>query len=166
MILRTMTLAGGLMGAAGLSQFPEFSQQYLQRLAGTVDELHLQVAAFDKTAEKAGLSREAALAQRSGNDFLDMRQSDAAAMIARSDRLSADLAVLREAGPVARLWQAPRLTDGEIARAAMEDFRPALPLTLDGALCAVLGFLGGSAAMGGAAAVARWPFRRKAREAV
>ena len=39
MILRTMALAAGLTGAATLSQFPEFSQQYTQRLGGAVDEL-------------------------------------------------------------------------------------------------------------------------------
>ena len=29
-MLKILSLAGGLAGAAGLSQFPEFSQQYLQ----------------------------------------------------------------------------------------------------------------------------------------
>lgn len=40
MIGRVLALAGGLSGAVGLSQFPEFSQQYLQRLAGQVDALN------------------------------------------------------------------------------------------------------------------------------
>ena len=43
-------MIGGLTGAAGLSQLPEFSQQYLQRLAGQVDELTRQVVEFDQTA--------------------------------------------------------------------------------------------------------------------
>jgi len=34
LLLRAVTFAGGLAGAVGLSQFPEFSQQYTQRLAG------------------------------------------------------------------------------------------------------------------------------------
>ncbi|MEM6728480.1 MAG: DUF2937 family protein, partial [Pseudomonadota bacterium] len=39
MILRIFALIFGLSGAASLSQFPEFAQQYLQRLAGKVDQL-------------------------------------------------------------------------------------------------------------------------------
>ncbi len=34
MLLRAITLAGGIVGAAGMSQFPEYSQQYVQRLGG------------------------------------------------------------------------------------------------------------------------------------
>ena len=44
MFMRAIAVAGGLAGAAGLSQFPEFSQQYVQRLGGAVDELTAVVA--------------------------------------------------------------------------------------------------------------------------
>ena len=37
MILRVLAVAAGLAGAGTLSQFPEFSQQYVQRLGGAVD---------------------------------------------------------------------------------------------------------------------------------
>ena len=50
MILRALTLAGGLTGAAVSSQFPEFSQQYTQRLGGAVDALAVVVADFDAMA--------------------------------------------------------------------------------------------------------------------
>ena len=53
-MIRTLTLAGALAGAVSLSQFPEFSQQYLQRLSGAVDELRGLVLAFDATAGAAG----------------------------------------------------------------------------------------------------------------
>ena len=63
MLVRAITLAGGLTGAAGLSQFPEFSQQYIQRLSGAVDELSRVVAEFDADAAALGLSRGEALDQ-------------------------------------------------------------------------------------------------------
>ena len=65
-MIRALILAGGVAGAAGLSQFPEYSQQYNQRLAGAVDELSHVVADFDASAAAEGLSREAALAQMVG----------------------------------------------------------------------------------------------------
>ena len=60
MIGKVLALAGGVAGAAGLSQYPEFSQQYIQRLAGQVDALTVVVADFDRSALANGLSRAAA----------------------------------------------------------------------------------------------------------
>jgi len=37
--MRILATAGGIAGAVALSQFPEFSQQYVQRLSGATDEL-------------------------------------------------------------------------------------------------------------------------------
>ncbi|WP_299848506.1 DUF2937 family protein [uncultured Roseovarius sp.] len=62
MLFRAMMLAGGIAGATGFSQFPEYSQQYTQRLAGAVDELSRVVRAFDADAGRLDLTREAALA--------------------------------------------------------------------------------------------------------
>ena len=68
-MLKILTLAGGVAGAVALSQFPEFSQQYLQRLSGAVDELRTQVVAFDTLATAAGITREEALAELDGSTF-------------------------------------------------------------------------------------------------
>ena len=56
MILRALTLAAGLTGAAGASQFPEFSQQYVQRLGGAVDELTRFVAEMQTDKHDALMS--------------------------------------------------------------------------------------------------------------
>ena len=61
MIARVLALLGGLAGGASLSQFPEYSQQYIQRLAGAVDELTLFVTEFDADAASVGLSWDEAL---------------------------------------------------------------------------------------------------------
>ena len=64
-----VNMCGGAVFLAAASQFPEYSQQYVQRLGGAVDELRLVVADFDKSAAGVGLSRDAALASMTGNDF-------------------------------------------------------------------------------------------------
>ncbi|WP_425040637.1 DUF2937 family protein [Primorskyibacter sp. S187A] len=152
MILRSISLALGVAGAAGLSQFPEFSQQYTQRLGGAVDALEEVVADFDASAASAGLTREAALAELSGSAFLIQRQADMTRTIERAERLSADLELLSAAGPFTRAYYAARLTDTDIARAAWAAYKPAAPLTFEGMVFAVIGFLGGIA---GAKGIAR-----------
>ena len=144
MILRTLTLAGGLAGAAGLSQFPEYSQQYTQRLSGAVDELSRVIEDFDRSAAAEGMTRETALEAMTGTDFVDRRRQDMAATIARHQRLSADLSALRGAGPFTRAYRFTRLNDADVAKGAASDFRPAVPLSFEGVVFAALGFvLGG-----------------------
>lgn len=163
MIGRVLTLAGGLAGAAALSQFPEFSQQYLQRLAGQVDALTVVVRDFDASAQKNGLSREEALAELQGTAFLDDRRQDLRRTFLRHARLSDNLVALREAGPLERLLMPQRLGDAETLAATWGDFRPAVPVTLDGLAAAGIGFLGGGLALSGLFSLLLWPFRRRAR---
>ncbi|THH37331.1 DUF2937 family protein [Aliishimia ponticola] len=146
MILRALTLAGGLTGAAAFSQFPEASQQYVQRLGGAVDALGEVAAAFDRSASAEGLTREAALAEMTGSDFVERRRKDMTAVFAQHEKLSADLAAFRQAGPFMRAYHISRV-DTEIARAALAEFKPALPLTLAGGIFAGAGFLFGSLAV-------------------
>src|SRR5690606_18979685 len=105
MLLKTLTLAGGLAGAATLSQFPEFSQQYAQRLGGAVDELARVVAEFDGDAASLSLDRDEALAQLStGSDMGRARAATMTRTFERHDRLRADLASLQGAGPFMRAY--------------------------------------------------------------
>lgn len=80
-------------------------------------------------------------------------------VLARYERLSADLAALRSAGPFARAYRARRLGDAQIAEAALAEFQPALPLTVAGGAFAGAGFLGGLAAVGALLALLKLPFR-------
>lgn len=161
MILRALALAGGLLGGAAASQFPEFSQQYTQRLGGAVDALAEVVADFDASASSAGLTRAAALEQMQGTDFLDSRRRDMTRTFERYDSLRADLGVLESAGPFMRAYHAARMTDGDVARAAMAAFEPAVPITMPGAVFAGTGFLAGSIAVWAVLRVLFWPFRRR-----
>ncbi|PIE08953.1 MAG: hypothetical protein CSA73_01145 [Rhodobacterales bacterium] len=139
-MIRALALAGGLCGAAALSQFPEYSQQYLQRLAGAVDELSAVVAAFDASAEGVGLTRAEALDEMGGSTFQTRLRADMQGNIARLDRLSADYAALSGTVPLERLAMVWRMRDGVLAARTWADFQPALPLTQAGVVSAGLGF--------------------------
>jgi len=162
MILRTLTLAGGLTAAAATSQFPEFSQQYLQRLGGAVDALSEVAADFDASAAGSGLSRAAALDQLRGSEFLDRRRVDMTNTFRRLETLRTDLVTLQGQGPFMRAYHAARLTDQPLARATLAAYKPALPLTFAGALFAAAGFLAGVLLVGPFLRLLTLPFRRSA----
>lgn len=161
MITKTLTLIGGLMGAAFASQYPEFTQQYTQRLGGEVAALTTVVADFDASARKAEMSRDEALASMGGSVFLENRRADIRNTIARQERLSIDLQVLQAASPLERLTMPQRVADTPTARATWEQFRPALPLSLEGVIAAGVGFAFGYLLLSGLIFFLRWPFTRR-----
>jgi len=158
---RILAILGGVSGAVTLSQFPEFSQQYLQRLAGKVDALTAVAQQFDATAAGYGLDREAALAQMTGTPLLQDQQADMRATLALQAVLAGNLEALRAANPLARLAMPQRLGDLDTLRATYADFRPAIPATTDGAVTAGLGYLGGWAFVGALGALLGRLFRRR-----
>ncbi|MGY3438777.1 MULTISPECIES: DUF2937 family protein [unclassified Marinovum] len=144
MFAKALTLAGGITGAAGLSQFPEFSQQYAQRLGGAVDELSRVVTEFDADAADLGLTRAAALTDLAqGSDMGLARARSIQTTFRRHAQLSADLAALDGAGPFTRAYLASRMTDSDVAKRAWEVYKPAVPVTFEGAVFAGVGFVGG-----------------------
>jgi hypothetical protein len=158
---RMMAILGGVSGAVALSQFPEFSQQYLQRLAGKVDALSAVAADFDASATRSGLTREAALAQMTGTAFNLNHQADLRATFAQTATLQDNLTTLRAASPLERMTMPQRLADPETLQATWADFKPAIPTTADGAMTAGLGYVGGWALTGVLCKLLAWPFRRR-----
>ena len=142
-IVRALCLAGALTGAGGLSQYPEFAQQYTQRLAGQVDALSDVVADFDRSALAAGFTRAEALADLSGTAFLEARAGDMKDTFARHIILSNQLAELRNATALERITLAHTLRDTPTLRATWADFQPALPVTFAGVITAAIGFVAG-----------------------
>ena len=162
MLGRALMLVGGLAGAAGLSQFPEFSQQYVQRLGGAVDELGRFVAEFDADADEAHLTRSAALTDLGQGGAMGAQRAETmAGVIVRHERLSADLDAVRSAGPFTRAYRMRSFADAEIAQAAWENFQPAVPLNMAGGIFAGAGFLAGLMLVGVIMALLRAPFRRR-----
>jgi hypothetical protein len=159
---RSLSVAGGLILAVVLSQFPEYAQQYQQRLGGAVDELHVITADFDNAATGAGLTRDEALARyaHAPDAFIAGRGTNMAATFARYAQLSAALARMRGADPWQRLRLLPAYFDGDIAERTLDDFKPALPVTEEGLLYAGAGFLLGYLATSVLFLLAVLPFRR------
>ena len=161
MIVKTLALVGGMFGAASLSQFPEFTQQYMQRLGGQIDALSLVIQDFDASAQKADMTRDEALASMGGTVFLENRRTDMRNTISRHSILSNDLASLTDASPLARVSMPHRLRDLDLVRATYDTFRPALPFTLEGAVSAGIGFAAGWTIIKVLFYGLLWPFRRR-----
>lgn len=144
MIVRALALAAGMTGAAGLSQFPEFSQQYMQRLGGAVDELARQVRRYESDAAEAGLSLPGYIDALAAEGRLAKRQAaNMSEDVDRHARLSASLAQLEGAGPFTRARLAAHFSDRDVAERAWDAFRPAVPATFEGAVFAGTGFVAG-----------------------
>lgn len=159
---RILAILGGVSGAVTLSQFPEFSQQYLQRLGGKVDALTAVAAQFDATAARNGITREAALAVLTGSPVLEDQQADMRRTLALQAVLAENLRQLRAAGPLERLTMPQRFGDVETLQATYADFRPAIPATTEGAITAGLGYFGGWAVVGLLGRMLALLFRRRA----
>ncbi|SFV38282.1 Protein of unknown function [Devosia crocina] len=160
---RILASVGGVGMALILSQFPEYAQQYTQRLGGAVDELRIATEEFDRAAAEGGLSRQEALDRfnASNDDFLAGRGTSMTATFQRYDRLSQTLARIRGAGPVERLQSLPAYLDSDIGQRTLENYQPAVPFTLEGILYAAAGFLVGFAILSALVKVCAMPFRRR-----
>ncbi|MDC0738574.1 DUF2937 family protein [Cognatishimia sp. SS12] len=142
MITRAVVLAAGILGAAGGSQAPEFSQQYVQRLGGAVEELQRFVTAFDADAASVGLSRQAALQELAqGGSLGRARAESMRSTMAREARLSATLEAVTGAGPFMRSYAVAKMSDPALLSATWAHYQPALPLTFPGVIFAGGGFV-------------------------
>lgn len=140
---KLMNITGGVVLGVSLSQFPEYSQQYVQRLGGAVDELTTVVKDFDFSAQQSGMSRQEALDKMTGTEFLNRRQDDMIRTFARHDYLRTSYADLREANAFRRLASIQQFGDPQVAKGAWEDFQPAIPLSLESLSLLLLGYSGG-----------------------
>ncbi len=150
-----INVSGGAVMLIAASQFPEYSQQYVQRLGGAVDELRLVAADFDASAQGVGMTREEALGSMTGNAFQEARRADMTRSFTRLDRLERDLVALEGANAFSRLRHVAKLSDKGIAARAFEAYRPAVPVTFDGFIFAIGGFLTGFGALRGITAMLR-----------
>jgi hypothetical protein len=160
---RILSTFGGLALGLVLSQFPEYAQQYTQRLGGAVDELAIITANFDRAATAAGLTRVEALGRYAGSDdtFLVDRGLSVAATFARYEQLSEMLQRIQGANAVERFTLLPDFLDTDIGARALENFQPAVPVTIEGLAYAGGGFLLGYAALSGFLGALLLPFRRR-----
>jgi hypothetical protein len=160
---RIVSAIGGLALAIVLSQFPEYAQQYTQRLGGAVDELRVVTEKFDHDAAEAGLDRQEALTrfESSSDGFLAGRGHSEQANFARYEQLSATLARIQGANAVQRFQMLPAYLDTDIGARTLENYQPAMPVTVEGVLYAGGGFLLGFLVLSGLWRFLSMPFRRR-----
>lgn len=140
---RTLAMVGGLALGLCFSQFPEYAQQYEQRLGGAVDELRTIVDDFDRDATRYGLTRQEALERYavSPDTFIVARGTSMDRTLARYAQLSAMLADLQHAGPLERVTHLGDYLDREVGARALENFKPAVPVTAEGIGWGLAGWL-------------------------
>ena len=135
----------GLGLGAGLSQFPEFAQQYTQRVGGAYFELRdvangfrADAAASDKTVDQAIAEYYAADSQ-----FFVDRGKSIETILHREDYLKQHYAALTAGGGFNQLIEFAQSRDLALAGDTFGIYKPAVPLTLTGAAHAGIGFLAG-----------------------
>jgi hypothetical protein len=159
MLTRRLAVAIGLFFAVIGAQWPEFAQQYRQRLGGALDELNRMIADFDNEAKSQSLTREQGL-QRLQDNADPLARERAEAMngdIDRAGRLSRQKEAFNEGGPVGRLAALAEDFDGPTLAEAWRDFEPALPVTSEAFI------IGGAALVLGWSLthILAWPIRRR-----
>lgn len=161
-MIKTLTMIGGLAGAVTLSQFPEFSQQYMQRLSGARTELKVITTGFDLAAKAAGYTRGEALEKMGGSDFQNDLRDQMQGNFDRYERLDAAYTSLKGSEPLMRLTKVWHFRDTDLVKRTWDDFRPAVPVTADGLLCAGIGFVAGWLLLSLVLGAFLRPFRRLA----
>ena len=162
---RILSIVGGLALGLVLSQFPEYAQQYAQRLGGAVDELRIITEAFDQAADQSGLTREQALGRYElvSDNFVAGRGRSMRQTFGRYGELSATLGKIRGADAWTRLTLLPDFLDTEIGARALDDFQPAVPVTMEGFAYAGGGILVGYLVVSAIIRLLMLPFRRRKR---
>jgi hypothetical protein len=156
-------MLGGVMLGLSLSQFPEYAQQYIQRLGGAVDELRIITEQFDAKARAGGIDRDGALQRfaQSPDAFLVGHGASMEQTFARYADLSATLSRVRNAGPVERLELLPKFLDSEIGGRTLDNFQPAVPVTTEGFLWGGAGLVVGYMLITILYSFVTLPFRRR-----
>jgi hypothetical protein len=144
----------GLIGA----QFPEYAQQYRQRLGGAIDELNAIIARFDADAAQNGLSEQEGITRLQHNPdiFVQSRGAQMTEILARRDKLSRQAEIYTDGGTVKRLWELAAQADPAIAWRAYESFEPGVPVTTEGLISSLIGFVIGGALI----RLLGWPIER------
>lgn len=144
-IARLIALSAGLFGGIILSQAPELTQQYRQRIGGALDELRVLVDSFDRQAAESRIDREQALTLygASNEPFLQQQGETMRQTIARFETLQSQQRQLADASPMMKPLVLIEHADQAIITNAWRDFEPAVPLTLPGMVWAAAGFAAG-----------------------
>jgi hypothetical protein len=145
MIQRIADGVFAIVGAAGLSQFPEFFRQYVQRLGGRFDQAAVQEERIVAAAREHGLATQDYV-QRLLANADTVAQSEGRNVLAAltdAERLRTAYQALVGANPLERPVVWVRHLDDSVARATLDQFVPAIPLSVEAFVYAGIGMLTG-----------------------
>lgn len=132
----------GVAGALIASQAPGYTLQYMQNLQGRVDELTRIVEEDDAKVGEFGYTRNAAMVECSeAQDLLEAMCANYRTRVERLDYLLGHLATLEGATEYVRPLVLAKTYDRDIAMSVRQQFEPAVPATLHGAIYAAGGFV-------------------------
>lgn len=132
-------------GAFVFLQIPHFFQYYTQRLGGHLAELHLQITALQKVAEKSGKSLQEYMQKflnQSDKDFMSQGEIIQGILTRHLD-LSEAYRVLVNATPFTRPFAFLKHAQFDIAMMTLKDFTVGLTLSMEGMIYALVGIVFG-----------------------
>jgi hypothetical protein len=140
-----------IAGAAGLSQFPEFFRQYVQRLGGRFDQAAVQEERIVAAAREHGLATQDYVQRLLGNaDTVAQSEGrNVLAALTDAERLRTAYQALVGANPLERPVVWIRHLDDSVARATLDQFVPAIPLSIEAVVYAGIGMLIGLTILSG-----------------
>jgi len=158
---RMLAMLGGLALAVCFSQFPEYAQQYTQRLGGAVDVLRGEVARIDADAAANALSRAQYLERytSAADPIFSNDGQNKLELIGRYETLQETLERITGASAMERFNLLPQFFDTEIGGRTLDNYKPAVPVTVEGFLYALFGFLLGYAVVSVIVSVVTLPWR-------
>ena len=130
-----------VIGVVAFSQIPEFIQQYIQRLGGHVDEAQYQVGLIEKAAQSSGHTLKTYIEifiTHTDPGIVEQGQLIQSA-IERARELTEILQAIRDASVFTRPFVFLAKIKYPIAKATLEDFQPAVPITLESLIYALIG---------------------------
>lgn len=139
---RILAFLLGIAGALVGSQGPAFTLQYMQNLQGRVDELRPIVEQYDADIAQFGYTREAAVEEcKQATALLEAMCGSYRTVVERYEYLTAHLTELEAADPLVRPLLLSRTYDNDIVLSVREQYEPAAPATMNGAIYAGGGFI-------------------------
>ncbi len=136
---RAFSLAGAIL----LAQFPQFYGQYIQRLAGHLDEARRTVELYEETAISLGLTLEQYIEQHLASDSAVFAATGRviASLLERVNQLEHSFKALLEAAPLLRWWIFLQEAEWTMVLQTWRDFTPGIPTSMEGLLYASAGLL-------------------------
>jgi hypothetical protein len=130
-LLAWIFLAAGVIVG---SQFAHVSDLYIERLLGRLDELHRAVQSMRGQAQEAGLDLDAWIAHFETSDDAIVHRDGAEkrATLAREQKYESDAASLVGADLIHLPIEFVRRAEGDILKAVLQRYEPALPAGLRG----------------------------------